>query len=199
MAECEGVTHNTTISSTTPAPSSSCATTTTTAPAVTCPGTSTPLENTLPQKNTKRLPRVVKLRRHNNKIVQGCDIYIGRECKRGGWDLPSSKWANPFTLASVKDGAANKRHTVIDLYRQRIVSRPDLLLALPELEGKTLGCWYVYIVLIHRYVYIFFVYSYCCAGVPRNRVMEMCLCNFFNSTAVLPKAVPHHLPTRVEK
>ena len=39
---------------------------------------------------------VVRMRRHKGYVVQDCDVYIGRECRRGGWDLPASKWANPY-------------------------------------------------------------------------------------------------------
>ena len=60
------------------------------------------------------------------------DIYIGR--KNG--NLPQSKWANPFVVG--KDG---KRGECIELYRQWIMTQPQLLEALPELEGKILGCW----------------------------------------------------------
>ncbi len=66
-----------------------------------------------------------------NKQVVHCkhtpyDIYIGRP----------SKWGNPFTIG--KDGT---REQVIEKYREYILSRPDLLACLPELEGKVLGCW----------------------------------------------------------
>jgi hypothetical protein len=54
------------------------------------------------------------------------DVYIGRP----------SKWGNPFEIG--KDGT---RKEVIDKYRDYILSNSDLLEALPELEGKTLGCW----------------------------------------------------------
>ena len=54
------------------------------------------------------------------------DIYIGRP----------SKWGNPFTIG--KDG---NREEVISKYEAYIMSRPDLIDALPELRGKVLGCW----------------------------------------------------------
>ena len=43
-------------------------------------------------------PHVVHLKRKNGKVIQNCDIYIGRQCNMGGWNLNSSKWANPFTV-----------------------------------------------------------------------------------------------------
>ena len=42
---------------------------------------------------------VVKLSRVNGKVIQDCDVYIGRACFRGGWNLPASKWANPYALS----------------------------------------------------------------------------------------------------
>jgi len=54
------------------------------------------------------------------------DIYIGRP----------SKWGNPFTIG--EDGT---REEVIKKYRDWITTQPDLLLALPELKDKILGCW----------------------------------------------------------
>lgn len=53
------------------------------------------------------------------------DVYIGRP----------GKWGNPF---SVKE---HGRQRCIELYREYILGRPDLLHALTELDGKVLGCW----------------------------------------------------------
>ncbi len=54
------------------------------------------------------------------------DIYVGRP----------SKWGNPFSI-----GKHGSREQVIEKYRKWIMSKPDLLFSLPELRGKTLGCW----------------------------------------------------------
>ncbi len=54
------------------------------------------------------------------------DVYIGRP----------SKWGNPFSIG--KDG---DREQVIVKYEQWILGEPELLKDLPELKGKTLGCW----------------------------------------------------------
>ncbi len=43
---------------------------------------------------------VVRLRCDRDQIHQGCDVYIGRQVKHGGWDLEASKWANPFKLTT---------------------------------------------------------------------------------------------------
>lgn len=54
------------------------------------------------------------------------DVYIGRP----------SKWGNPFSIG--KDGT---REEVISKYEMYIMDKRDLIDALPELVGKTLGCW----------------------------------------------------------
>lgn len=54
------------------------------------------------------------------------DIYIGRP----------SKWGNPFVLG--RDG---DRSQVIAKYAAWLTTQPALLNALPELKGKTLGCY----------------------------------------------------------
>jgi hypothetical protein len=61
------------------------------------------------------------------------DVYIGRP----------SKWGNPF---SHKEGTkaffkVNSVEEAIRLYTVWLAGQPDLLAALPELRGKTLGCW----------------------------------------------------------
>jgi hypothetical protein len=75
----------------------------------------------------------------DGKILQDCDVYIGRACRKGGWDLSASKWANPFPVASTPGG----RDAAIARYEKYLRNeRPDLLRALPELGGgRTLGCW----------------------------------------------------------
>lgn len=88
-------------------------------------------------------PKVVRIRRKVNKdgisvVVQDCDVYIGRRCTMSGWDLPDSKWANPFPA---------KKYGVeqcLTLYRNYIMTRIEsdpITYDLRELCGKTLGCW----------------------------------------------------------
>ena len=60
------------------------------------------------------------------------DVYIGREYE----GIPASKWGNPFVIG--KDGT---RDEVISKYEEWIKGQPALMDALPELRGKTLGCW----------------------------------------------------------
>lgn len=54
------------------------------------------------------------------------DVYIGRP----------SIWGNPYAIG--KDGT---RMQVIRKYREYILSKPELLEALPTLVGKRLGCY----------------------------------------------------------
>uniref|UniRef100_A0A6M3L7H1 DUF4326 domain-containing protein n=1 Tax=viral metagenome TaxID=1070528 RepID=A0A6M3L7H1_9ZZZZ len=54
------------------------------------------------------------------------DIYIGRP----------SKWGNPFKIG--RDGT---REEVISKYETYVMSSPELIDSLPELQGKVLGCW----------------------------------------------------------
>ncbi len=82
-------------------------------------------------------PRVVHLKRKAGIEVVSCDVYIGRAMYQGGWRLPTSKWANPFTLAKFE----NDRQKVITAYEAHVRSKPELLAALPELAGQSLGCW----------------------------------------------------------
>ena len=79
---------------------------------------------------------VVRIKRKNKEIVQDCDVYIGRSCFMGGWNLNPSKWANPYTIQDC--GTAEK---AIEKYRKYIMTKPELLASLHELKGKRLGCW----------------------------------------------------------
>jgi hypothetical protein len=80
--------------------------------------------------------RVVALRRKDGKIAQGCDIYIGRALTMGGWKLPASPFANPFTIKECKTA-----EIAVKKYEDYIRGRQDLLKLLPTLKGKVLGCW----------------------------------------------------------
>ena len=63
------------------------------------------------------------------------DVYIGRP----------SKWGNPFTHIADRKTKAQfvvaDRDAAIAAYRAWIVQQPELMAALHELQGKTLGCW----------------------------------------------------------
>jgi len=66
------------------------------------------------------MPHVV----HCNR--ESYDIFIGR----------GSKWGNPFLI-----GIDGNRDEVIRKYEEWIREQPELMEAIPELEGKVLGCW----------------------------------------------------------
>jgi Domain of unknown function (DUF4326) len=74
-------------------------------------------------------------REHGGRVPAGV-VSIGRAMGRGGWRLPASKWANPFTIG--RDG---DREEVSARYREYLLLSPELVAALPELRGKVLGCW----------------------------------------------------------
>lgn len=61
-------------------------------------------------------------------------VYIGRANARYG--LPQSKFANPFKI-----GPDGDRDQVIAKYRAYVLSRPDLLEALADINYARLGCW----------------------------------------------------------
>lgn len=54
------------------------------------------------------------------------EVYIGR----------GSIWGNPFEIG--KDGT---RKQVIEKYEEYLLNNPNLLIKLPELKNKVLGCW----------------------------------------------------------
>jgi uncharacterized SAM-binding protein YcdF (DUF218 family) len=81
---------------------------------------------------------VVKLSRKGGVVQQDCDTYIGRRVAHGGWDLPQSKWCNPFR---VENDSKEAREAALVKYRSYVLSRPDLMESLHELRGKRLGCW----------------------------------------------------------
>jgi hypothetical protein len=90
--------------------------------------------------NIREMPptTVVRLRRKNGAIVSDCDVYIGRAAYQGGWNLPASKWANPYRIDGSTPAARQK---CLTQYAAYIRSSPELMAALPELRGKVLGCW----------------------------------------------------------
>ena len=81
------------------------------------------------------ITKVVHIKRVGGCVVQNCDVYIGRACNMGGWNLKQSKWANPFTLRN------DSIEVVISKYENYIRNNSKLMNDLEELRGKTLGCW----------------------------------------------------------
>lgn len=82
--------------------------------------------------NDKGITQVVRIRRHKGEIVQDCDVYIGREQYQGGWKLPRSEWANPYSFSNY----GNDRSEVVQMYKEYIMKKPKLLSKLHELKGK---------------------------------------------------------------
>lgn len=70
------------------------------------------------------------------KPTPAFDEYIGRTNK---WlNLAGSKWENPFPLKRESD-----RPAILVQHMRYMMSRPDLIQALPELRNKTLACYCV--------------------------------------------------------
>jgi hypothetical protein len=70
---------------------------------------------------------------------KGSDMGKVIHCKRARFDIyigRPSKWGNPFVI-----GKHGTREDVIGKYEAWLMTRPELVAALPELKGKVLGCW----------------------------------------------------------
>lgn len=76
---------------------------------------------------------VVHLKRKGGVVVQDCDVYIGRACNTGGWNLKQSKWCNPFPVKQYQDKA-------IPMFEEYIRKSP-LIDEVEELRGKVMGCF----------------------------------------------------------
>ena len=61
------------------------------------------------------------------------DVYIGRPGKWGNPYSHKSGTKAQFRVATLEEAIAK--------YREYLLGNEALLAALPELEGKTLGCW----------------------------------------------------------
>jgi Domain of unknown function (DUF4326) len=72
-------------------------------------------------------------------------VYIGRNMSFYVDGAFGSKWANPFKVKkpgkTYKKGNYYSLEDSLRLYEDHIRDSPDLMEALPELRGKTLGCW----------------------------------------------------------
>lgn len=91
------------------------------------------------QDNTRaKPPRVVCLKRKHGDVYQGCDVYIGRQWNKGGWNLKGSIWGNPFKKGS---GGLETTEDVLGAYESHVRKSPKLMAELWALEGKVLGCW----------------------------------------------------------
>jgi len=91
----------------------------------------------------KNIPRTTIINIKGKKHIYGSSlendpnmVYCGRLNNLAGWNLPQSKWANPFKVTKKED---NKR--VCDKYEKYLRDNPFLLKRLKELIGKKLACW----------------------------------------------------------
>lgn len=78
----------------------------------------------------------------NVKLSEPFDVYIGRTMKHGYYGkhpvYQDKGWGNPFRAGYNAVSAAD----VLNHYRVYLLHQPKLLARIvPELRGKTLGCW----------------------------------------------------------
>lgn len=70
-----------------------------------------------------------------NLKYEDYDIYIGR----------GSKWGCPFTIIKDRPTLAKEivvtKEEALTKYREYVLNSPELMTALDELDGKTLGCF----------------------------------------------------------
>jgi hypothetical protein len=75
----------------------------------------------------------------NVKSGEPYHVYIGNQMPWEPYRLKKSVWANPYNGA-FRSGEIT-REEVLSKYREHVLSNPQLLDKLPELEGKVLACW----------------------------------------------------------
>ncbi len=73
------------------------------------------------------IPRVVHCKKEE------FDVYIGR----------GSVWGNPYSHreGTLAEHVVGTRGEAIQKFEKYLLSNEELMASLPELEGKTLGCW----------------------------------------------------------
>jgi hypothetical protein len=76
------------------------------------------------------------MKRRHGEVVYEYDIYVGRHCYRGGWELPASIFANPYPV-----GTRHTREESLRLYWNHLFEHQHLLEQLPTLAGKRVGCF----------------------------------------------------------
>ena len=85
------------------------------------------------------MPQVLNVRQlpgfsERRPIIPPGAVHIGRANAR--YQLPASKWANPFLPKLPAD-----HETAVAAYERWLRSQPRLMDALPELRGLALVCW----------------------------------------------------------
>jgi len=76
----------------------------------------------------------------NMKWREPYDVYIGHQMPWRPYFLKKkSIWANPY--AKQLHGEKITREECLRLYREYVLSKPELVEKLPGLRGTTLACW----------------------------------------------------------
>ena len=85
------------------------------------------------------MPRVINLARDGRApgMIGPGQVYVGG--KRGGWR--ASRWANPFRVDDRDRRRDGDRAEVLAQYRIFLLNKPELVKAMPDLQGKDLLCW----------------------------------------------------------
>lgn len=66
-------------------------------------------------------------------------VYVGRAHYRNGWELPCSRWANPFKVEADDPDHTKACAKYAEYIRKQNIE--DLRPHLERLKGKTLVCW----------------------------------------------------------
>jgi hypothetical protein len=77
--------------------------------------------------------KIISMRGRRGQVPEG-SVYVGRAMRWVG--VKKSKWANPFKI-----GPDGTREEVKAKYHDWLLTRPELVAALPELRDKDLACW----------------------------------------------------------
>ena len=72
-------------------------------------------------------PKVVHCKREE------FDVYVGR----------GSKWGNPYShkVGTLAEHVVGSRTEAIQKFEEYLLSNEELMVSLPDLKGKILGCW----------------------------------------------------------
>lgn len=85
--------------------------------------------NNLQQYLNSLYPKLVRIKRSQGVVTQGCDVYIAHACNAAGWNLKKSKWYIEECIGNLEE------------YRKYIENNVSLKSQIYELVGQTLGCW----------------------------------------------------------
>lgn len=90
-----------------------------------------------PKSQPLAAPTVVRM--DYKKGAACCDVYIGRRVQSDYWNLDATIWGNPYRLP--KNPTYGERRGCIEQFRKHLLASPHLMVRLPDLAGKRLGCW----------------------------------------------------------